>query len=131
MIFPVIMLLMAILGFLSGEPIGGIIGLIGTAITTLIMYLLFMRLKRVQMDSEYFYISNYFKSFKFPISDLIEVSTGHFINAQRIWLTFRTDDPLNKSFLFMPYFSFGAIFSTHQTAEELFEIAKKNNVKSV
>ena len=88
-----------------------------------------MRLNSVRIDDQHFYISHFRRTKKLPISDLIEVSTGYFINAQRIWLTFRTDEPLNKSFLFMPYFSFSGIFSTHPTAKELMEIAKNNSIK--
>lgn len=129
-IFLGLLLLMALFGFISGEPTGGIAGLFGTGIFGFVFYLLFMRLNSVKMDERNFYISNFRRTEKLPISDLIEVSTGHFINAQRIWLTFRTDEPLNKSFLFMPYFSFSGIFSTHPTAKDLMEIAKNNNAKS-
>jgi len=128
-IFLGLLLLMALFGFISGEPIGGIAGLFGTGLFGFVFYLLFMRLNRVKMDEQHFYISNFRRTKKLPISDLIEVSTGHFINAQRIWLTFRTNEPQNKSFLFMPYFSFSGIFSTHPTIKELSSIVKKNREK--
>ncbi|WP_159583127.1 hypothetical protein [Marinoscillum sp. 108] len=126
-IFLGLLLLMALFGFISGTPTGGIAGLFGTGILGFVFYLLFMRLNSVKMDERNFYISNFRRTEELSISDLIEVSTGHFINAQRIWLTFRTDEPLNKSFLFMPYFSLEAIFSTHPTVKELSSIVEKNS----
>lgn len=128
-IFLGLLLLMALFGFISGEPMGGIAGLFGTGIFGFIFYLLFMRLNSVKMDEQHFYISNFRRTEELPISDLIEVTPGHFINAQRIWLIFRTDEPLNKSFIFMPYFSFGAIFSTHPAVKKLSSIAKTNREK--
>ena len=89
-----------------------------------------MRLNSVKVDEQHFYISNFRRTEKLPVSNLIDVSTIGFINVTRIWITFKTNKSWNQSYLFMPDFSFSGIFSTHPTAKELMEVAKNNNAKS-
>lgn len=48
-----------------------------------------IRLKRVEIDEEYFYITNYFKTVKIPIRQCVHISTKKFLG--RFWVTLQFD----------------------------------------
>lgn len=55
----------------------------------LIVFIFLYPLKRVEMDDEYFYITNFFKAVKLPVNQNIIFTKRKFLG--RFWVTMRTE----------------------------------------
>ncbi|MEL6558129.1 MAG: hypothetical protein AAFQ94_08090 [Bacteroidota bacterium] len=70
-----------------------------------VMYKLFINLKSVSIDKEYFYISNYIKTIKIPIADLVEVNDRSYPGSYKpISLYFIGENEFDNPITFLPEF---------------------------
>jgi len=85
-----------------------------------VMYKLFIKLKSVSIDKEYFYISNYIKTIKIPISDLMEVDDRSYPGSYKpISLYFIGENEFNNPITFLPEFESPTSPSKIPLAEKL------------
>jgi len=79
-----------------------------------------VRLKRVELDDEYMYISNFFKTISVPLTEITKVTEWVYINIHPIRLTFENKTEFGWSIMFMPPFSWSfCFFMSHPIAKEL------------
>ena len=85
-----------------------------------LVYYGFARLKSVSIDKNYFYISNYLKTIKVPISELVEVQDRNLPGSYRpITLHFRNRNYFGHSIVFLPEFESPNSYSKLTMAEKL------------
>lgn len=61
-----------------------------------------MRLKRVRVDDQTLYVSNYFKEIQVPLAHVIEVAEYTWINPQMVTVTLSQPTPFGRRIGFMP-----------------------------
>ncbi|UII32572.1 hypothetical protein LVD17_01795 [Fulvivirga ulvae] len=124
----------AIIGLTSSGQYDGVLGaFLALLVFSPLIYMGLVRLKRVSIDNQYIYISNYIKTIQVPITDLQEVDDTWLLNYHPIWITFRTETPFGKVVMFMPSTDPTSIFSTHPITRELRELIKNTclNAKKI
>jgi hypothetical protein len=104
---------------IEGQYIGALAAFFILLLFGTIIYLGLVRLKRVSVDSEFLYVSNYIKTVKIPLTDIQEVNETWIINIHPIWLTLRQRTEFGNTILFMPTFDITASFSDHSVTKEL------------
>ena len=60
------------------------------------------RLKRIAVDGDSIYVSDYFREVKFPLSDILEVSENRWINLHPVTIEFAPSTPWGHYIKFMP-----------------------------
>ncbi|MCB1023483.1 MAG: hypothetical protein KDB79_03780 [Acidobacteria bacterium] len=78
-----------------------------------------MRLKKVSIDSEFVYVSNYRKEIKIPLSDINDVTGYVGLHMQPVTIQLRQRTPFGKNIVFLPHFSDLSLFNTHPVVSEL------------
>jgi len=90
-------------GSFGGIPIGSF--RIGVSIFLLIgialLYWSVMRLKRVEMDDKYVYVTNYFKNFKYPWHNISKLEERDFIVFRTIHLRLKEPGEFGKRITFV------------------------------
>lgn len=66
-----------------------------------LLYLLFMRVKWVAMDAEHFYISNFFKSYKYTYDSVAAIEETKILWWRRITIHFHQPSAFGKSVFFI------------------------------
>ncbi len=82
-------------------------------------YLFGMRLKKVEMDDEKLYISNYFNAIEVHRSRITKVSENVWINIHPVTVHFSTSTEFGERIVFMPKARPFAFFSSHPIVGEL------------
>jgi hypothetical protein len=98
------------------EGIALIIVLIAGA---LFIYWGFIRLKKVSMDDQFLYISNFRKEIKVHRSEIAKVTENVYINTHPVWIHFKRTTEFGDYVMFMPTSRPFAFFSSHPIVEEL------------
>ncbi|MGZ3254728.1 MAG: hypothetical protein ACXU7D_10515 [Burkholderiaceae bacterium] len=80
-------------------------------------------LKRVRIDSENLYISNYLKEVSIPLNMIVDVTENRWVNAHPVTIHFRNVTEFGQKIKFMPTVRFFSWWSTHPVVAELKEIA--------
>lgn len=75
-------------------------------------------LKRVAMDDEYLYVSDYLNEIRVPLNAIESVTQNLWINIRPITIRFRTMTDFGQSITFMPKVQFLA-WSTYPVVDEL------------
>jgi len=102
--------------------------LIAFLISSFFIYNYCVRLKVVQIDEKFIYISNFRKKISMPISEIAGVAENYFINLHPIFITFKNGTAFGKTILFTPKGFY--LRRQHPIANELREMVNKNNVGS-
>lgn len=67
----------------------------------LVLYMYFLRLKRVEMDEQFVYVSNYFRSFRYPWEDIEDLSNRDFTLFQLIRIRLKGSGSFGRSMTFL------------------------------
>ena len=68
----------------------------------LILYFTVFQLKRVDADDQYVYVSNYFKTYRYPYELIKGYRASHFLLFRLVKLYFRQGGILGRSITFLP-----------------------------
>jgi hypothetical protein len=89
----------------------------------LLFYWTCMRLKRVSVDDDYLYVSNYFKEIAIPLSDIVDVTENRWVNPHPVTIHLLSPSAFGDKIVFMPTIRFFSFLSSHPVVEELKELA--------
>lgn len=65
------------------------------------LYYAFMSLKRVDMDNQYMYVTNYLKAFKYPFHNVASIREKDFILFKAVTVIFREEGSFGKRITFL------------------------------
>lgn len=80
-------------------------------------------LKRVRVDFDQLYISNYRKEIAVPLSNVVDVSENRWINIHPVKIHFRLPTEFGQQITFMPTSRFFGFWSSHPVVAELKNLA--------
>jgi hypothetical protein len=80
------------------------------------------RLKKVCIDGDAIYVSNYFKELRISLDTIRDVSENRWINIHPVTIHFRTATPFSDRVVFMPTMRFFG-WRTHPVVGELRKLA--------
>lgn len=60
-----------------------------------------LRLKRVEMDKDFVYVTNYFKHYKYPWSNIAKISEHKFLYAKIVTIKFKVKGTFGKQITFI------------------------------
>ena len=95
---------------------------------TFFVYWNAMRLKRVYVDDQFLYVSNYFKEISISLSEILDVRQAQWGNNQPISVRLKSPSEFGDKIVFMPTaraFPFG----THPVISELRTLARSAGVR--
>jgi hypothetical protein len=78
-----------------------------------------MRLKRVRMDSQFLYISNFATELVVPLRDVVEVTENVWTNIHPVTIKFRSETVFGSQVVFMPPQRWFAFWSSHPVVAEI------------
>jgi len=88
------------------------------------MYFTLMRYKKVSVDDEFLYVSNYLKETEIPVSDIAGVTEIKWIRTRPITIHLKNDSEFGRKIVFMPKFNGFRIFADNPIVAELKELSK-------
>lgn len=78
-----------------------------------------MRLKRVEVDEEFFYVTNYFKTARYPFHNIEKVEVSHFFFFRTATIYFRKPGIFGRRATFVPTgYRFREFWETHPDLRE-------------
>jgi len=80
-----------------------------------------MRLKKVSLDRDYLYISNFSKVVKVNLRDVERVSGSLFLNPELVWLRFRSPTEFGEKIVFMGKWRLISGWTRHPVVNEIEE----------
>ena len=83
------------------------------------LYWFCMRLKRVEMDDNALYVSNYLCETSIPLADIDEVTENRWVNIRPVTVTFRCDTDFGSRIVFMPTTRWWRFWREHPVVDEL------------
>jgi hypothetical protein len=93
--------------------------LFATLVGGAFIYWTCIRLKRVAVDAQTLYISNYQQEIVVPLRDVEDVTENRWINIHPVTIRFHRDTEFGTSIVFMPKVRWFAFFSSHPIVAEL------------
>jgi hypothetical protein len=91
----------------------------GTVLGALFLYWGCMRLKRVQIDDQWLYVSNYVREIRVPLRDIEEVSENRWINIRPVTVRFRRETEMGSAVIFMPKRVWWGFWRPHPVLQEI------------
>jgi hypothetical protein len=82
-----------------------------------------VRLKRVSIDDQFLYVSNYSNEIAIPFSDIGDVTQNRWMNNQQVSIHFKVPTEFGDAIVFMPRFRFFAFAGTHPVVDRLKQLA--------
>jgi hypothetical protein len=82
-----------------------------------------VRLKKVSVDENFLYVSNYLKEISIPLSDIYDVTENVWLNIHPVTIHLKSPSAFGRKISFMPQAKF-TFFSSHPVVEELKEMAR-------
>ena len=95
------------------------LSLAATVLGGLFLYWFCMRLKRVEIDDHWLYISNFLREIRVSLLDIEEVSENRWINIRPITVEFRRDTEFGPRIIFMPKTRWWGFWRPHPAVGEL------------
>lgn len=83
-----------------------------------------VRLKRVSIDEQFLYVSNYFNEIAIPFSDIGDVTQNRWMNNKQVTIHFKGPTEFGSAIIFMPHFRFFAFAGPHPVVDRLKQLAK-------
>ena len=77
------------------------------------------RLKQVEIDEQWLYVSNFLREVRIPLLDVEEVSENRWINTRPITVEFRRDTGFGTRIIFMPKTRWWGFWRPHPAVGEL------------
>lgn len=88
-----------------------------------VLYITLMRLKRVEMDNEFVYVTNYFKTFRYPYHNVEKIELSRFLFFHTASIVLREGGSFGSRLLFIPsMFRFREFLKEHPHIREHFEL---------
>lgn len=106
-------------------PLIIILPLIGLA-GMFVMYLTVMRYKKVSVDEQFLYISNYRNEIKVPLSNISDVTETKWIRTRPITIHLKNDSEFGRKIVFTPKMNGFRVFADNPIIAELKELANFN-----
>lgn len=88
------------------------------------------RLKKVSVDDNFLYVSNYQKEIAIPLSDIDDVTENLWVNIHPVTIHLKSSSEFGEKIVFMPTARYFAFFSSHPVVSELRELARSKSVAS-
>ncbi len=98
----------------------------GIVITT-IFYFTIMKYKKVSVDDDFLYASNYLKEIKISLSDISDVTEIVWIRGHPVTIHLKTPSEFGSKITFTPKSQGFKFFQPHPVVDELKALAKINN----
>jgi hypothetical protein len=98
--------------------------LVATAMGTAFIYWTCMRLKRVDMDAQNLYISNYLTDETVPLENVETVTENRWINIHPVTIRFREPTQFGERIVFMPKIRWAPSWYSHPVVQEILEAIK-------
>ena len=99
--------------------------LAATVLGGLSLYWFCMRLKRVEIDDRWLYVSNYLREIRVPLEQIEGVSENRWVNIRPITVEFRRDTDFGLHISFMPKTRWWRFWSAHPVVGELEEAVRQ------
>ena len=80
------------------------------------------RLKKVSVDSDFLYVSNYLREISIPLSDIRDVTENVWLNIHPVTVHLKSPSDCGDKIIFMPKIRF-SFFSSHPVVTELKDMA--------
>lgn len=90
------------------------------------MYLTVMRYKKVSVDAQFLYISNYRNEIKVPLSNISDVTEIKWIRTRPITIHLKNDSEFGRKIVFSPKMNGFRVFADNPIVAELKELANIN-----
>jgi len=84
-------------------------------------FITFFQLKRVRIDENYLYVSNYKKEITIPISEIANVIQNGGLKLRSVTIRLRTPSEFGRNIVFLPHLNTLVSLSPHPVVEELFQ----------
>ena len=88
-------------------------------IGTILIYLVCVKIKKVQLEENSLIISNYIQSIEVDLSDVTSISGSILLTPELVWFKLRSPTIFGQRIIFMPRFRFFGGFTKHPVVEEL------------
>ena len=106
-------------GFSENTLIFGSVWILGS----IFLFLYLSQMKKVEMDKDKIYVSNYFKTIEINKSEISDVTENIYLNFHPVWIHLNKTTEFGDKIMFMPSIRFMAYFTPHPTVEELKDFA--------
>jgi hypothetical protein len=83
-----------------------------------------VRLKKVSIDDQYLYVSNYLREIAIPFSAIGDVTYNWWLNSHPVTIYFKEPTEFGDKIVFMPRFRFFPFLGPHPDVERLRRLAK-------
>lgn len=94
------------------------------------LYLTLLRLKRVELSEDFVYVTNYFKSFRYPYHNVESIQVSRFLFFQVATVRLREAGSFGKSILFIPSSQrFKLFFAEHPDLKVLLHAPRADRKK--
>jgi hypothetical protein len=88
-------------------------------VTTPLIYSIYGRIKKVEIDQDFLYLSDFRRSFQVPWSAVSAVVENKWLNFRPIWIRFKQPTQFGNEILFIPYYERLTFGGSHPVVEEL------------
>jgi len=85
------------------------------------------RLKRVRIDANNLYVSNYFKEIVTPLNNIHSVTENRWLNIHPVTIHFKKSTHFGDKISFMPTIRYFAFWSSHPVVSRLRSLAKTHS----
>jgi hypothetical protein len=82
-----------------------------------------LRLKVVNVDEHFLYVSNYLKEIAIPLSNIYDVTENFWLNTHPVTIHLKSPSEFGGRIVFMPKTRF-LFFSSHPVVKELKQLAR-------
>jgi hypothetical protein len=91
----------------------------GTLLGGWFLYWYGVRLKRVEIDEQWLYVSNFLREIRIPLVDIEEVTENRWVSMRPITVEFRRETEFGSSIIFMPTPRWWRFWQAHPVVGEL------------
>ena len=96
---------------------------VGWIVASGFVYWSCVRLKRVSIDEQFLYVSNYSDEIAIPFSDIGDVTQNLSMNNQQVTIHFKVPTEFGGAIVFMPRFRFFPFAGPHPVVDRLKQLA--------
>ena len=87
------------------------------------------RLKRVQVDDEAIYVSNYWSEVRIPLTEISHYTQSYLSRPPTVTIHLRSTSPVGQRIVFIRHFRWN-LFGTHPTIIELQALCDRANARA-
>jgi len=87
-----------------------------------------VRLKKVSIDDDFLYVSNFIKEISIPLSEIYDVTENVWFSIHPVTIHLRSQSEFGDKIVFMPTTRLFPFFSSHPVVSELKDLARSKNM---